>query len=434
MTDAIQEAINTAFEPEKIDPPGATGENQGFIPEEPELEQQEAKPEKMTAKDAVAKAFEQASKGKEVKAEDAEGDGEADGDEDAEDVKAKAKADKDAKAAKEDGDEGDESDGKEGAKKVEAEKPDTGERVAKKSDAQSEGRKIIEAPARFLPRARELWQNVPHPVREEWVRAEQEREQEIAQYRESHQFREELREFEELGRQHGVTVKQALSNYVDIERKFYENPAEGFKRLLSNMQMQPVQAIGAILQAYGVSPQALAQHIAQAPHEYTGLKARGVPQAANMQAQPQQAAQQPQPNPEIDHLKQELMSLKAQTVAERVIQPFAEEYPEYYQYEGQIAEVLKSGIIERIHGSGISPRDKLEAALLMVAPHVAKRSVDTAHDSEVPVPPAERDDKPAVDLRGKKSITGAPNGVNTNSRRKLSKQEAIARAMAELGG
>src|SRR5690554_6301052 len=103
MTDAIQEAINTAFEPEKIDPPGATGENQGFIPEEPEQEQQEAKPEKMTAKDAVAKAFEQASKGKEAKAEDAEGDVEADGDEDAEDVKAKGKADKDAKAVKEDG-------------------------------------------------------------------------------------------------------------------------------------------------------------------------------------------------------------------------------------------------------------------------------------------------------------------------------------------
>ena len=221
-----------------------------------------------------------------------------------------------------------------------------------------------------------------------------------------------------------------MTNYVDIERKFYENPAEGFKKLLTNMQMQPVQAISAILQAYNVTPQALAQHIAQAPHEYTGLRARNPQQQAPNQPQPQQA----QKNPEIDNLKQELFSMKAQSVVERVIQPFANDYPEYYQYEGQIAEVLKSGIIERIHGSGISPRDKLEAALLMVAPHTAKRSDNNADESEIPVPPDNRDNKPAVDLRGKKSISGAPNGVDTNSRRKLSKQEAIARAMAELGG
>lgn len=424
MTDAINEAINAAYEPEKLDPPGATGENPSTIPDAPEEEKPEAKPEKLTPRDAVAKAFQDAAKGKEDASDEEDGDVDADAEAD------KLKADKakdakaeEAKAAKE---------AKQG-EEVEATKPD-GERVAKKSDAQSEGRKIIEAPARFLPRARELWQNVPHPVREEWVRAEQEREQEIAQYRESHQFREELREFEELGKQHGVSLKQALTNYVDIERKFYENPAEGFKQLLTNMQMQPVQAIGSILQAYGISPQALAQHIAQAPHEYTGLKARPVQQAANMQSANVQPQAQPQHNPEIEQLKQELFNLKAERVAESVIQPFAKEYPEFYDYHAQIAEVIKSGIIERIHGSGISPRDKLEAALLMVAPHVAKRSVANAYEDEIPVPPAERDNQPAVDLRGKKSITGAPNGVNTNSKRKLSKQDAIAQAMAQFGG
>lgn len=426
MTDAINEAINAAYEPEKLDPPGATGENPSTIPDAPEEEKPEAKPEKLTPRDAVAKAFQDAAKGKEEAANEEDGDVDADAEAEADKLKAdKAKEAKaeEAKSTKE---------AKQG-EEVEATKPD-GERVAKKSDAQSEGRKIIEAPARFLPRARELWQNVPHPVREEWVRAEQEREQEIAQYRESHQFREELREFEDLGRQHGVSIKQALTNYVDIERKFYENPSEGFKQLLTNMQMQPVQAIGAILQAYGVSPQALAQHIAQAPHEYTGLKARPVQQAANMQAANVQPQAQTQHNPEIEQLKQELFNLKAEILSEKVITPFLEEYPEYYDYQDQVAIILESGTVERIHGSGISPRDKLEAALLMVAPHLAKRSVANAYEDEIPVPPAERDNQPAVDLRGKKSITGAPNGVNTNSKRKLSRQDAIARAMAELGG
>jgi hypothetical protein len=301
------------------------------------------------------------------------------------------------------------------------------EPVAEKQPKPSEGRRIIEAPARFLPRAKELWNNVPHPVREEFERVFKENEAEINQYREAKQFRDELKEYEDLGRQHGVSLKQALDNYVGIERKFASDPAEGFKQLFSNMGMQPQQAISHILRAFNVTPQALAQHIAQDPNAYTAL-ARQAPQ----QQMPQQPTA-PQPNPEVAQLRQELESIKAQSIAQQVIAPFAQEYPEYYQHEEQIAKVLKSGIIDEIHGSGLSPRDKLEAALFMVAPHAAKASVNPVQQTSV-----NNDDTPAVELRGtpNKSVKGSPNAGLDNSGRKgskMSRSDAISAAMSELG-
>lgn len=302
------------------------------------------------------------------------------------------------------------------------------EPVAEKQPKPSEGRRIIEAPARFLPRAKELWNNVPHPVREEFERVFKENEAEINQHREAKQFRDELKEYEDLGRQHGVSLKQALDNYVGIERKFAADPAEGFKQLFSNLGMQPQQAISHILRAFNVTPQALAQHIAQDPNAYTAL-ARQAPQ---QQMTPQQPPA-PQSNPEVEQLRQELESMKAQSIAQQVIAPFAQEYPEYYQHEEQIAKVLKSGIIDEIHGSGLSPRDKLEAALFMVAPHAAKASVNPVQQTSV-----NNDDTPAVELRGtpNKSVKGSPNAGLDNSGRKASKMsrsDAISAAMSELG-
>lgn len=397
------ELENTHTPSQVIESPGPTSENPSITPDPPK---EEPKPAKMSAEDAVGKAFDQAG------VKDAE---------------------------EEDGGKTEEVTPKVATKvKVEAPKVETNAEPVKadvgneretprKVEGQSEGRKIIEAPARFLPRAKELWQNVPHPVREEFDRVFRESEQEIAQYKEHKQFREELSEFETMAKQSGTTMKQALSNYVDIERKFSEDPAQGFRSLMSNMQMQPQQAISHILRAFGIQPQQLAQHIAQSPQEYTAL----APQRQAPQQQFQQP-QQAQENPQVKALEERLARMEAEKVESDVIAPFAEEYPEFHDNQDAIAEVLKSGIIERIHGNGLSPRDKLEAALFMVAPQV-KRSMNVADNSNSSVPSIPRDIPPAVDLRGTKSIKGAPHGVQTDRRGKMSKEDAINEAMARFG-
>src|SRR5690606_5156918 len=181
------------------------------------------------------------------------------------------------------------------------EEVDASEQVKdQQTERKSEVRDRPEPPARFLPRAKELWRNTPNEVQSEVSRLVKEHEAEVQQYRESHQCREELRPFEELGKQHGVTLKQALENYVGIERKFAEAPSEGFKQLLGNLNMQPQQAISHILKAFQVTPQALANHIAQNPQAYVAPDRPVVQQ------------QQPRVDPEVNQLKQQLTEMQVQ--------------------------------------------------------------------------------------------------------------------------
>jgi len=270
-----------------------------------------------------------------------------------------------------------------------------------KTPKPSEGRKIIEAPARLLPQNKELWKGVAHPIREEWVRREQEYEQEITQHREAKQFRDELREYEELATSKGVKFKDALERYVDIDKKFSQDPAMGFRQILDNTGLSPQQAISHILRAVNATPQQLIERMTAAPHEFSSL-------APQRQQQPQQ--QERQPDPEISALKQEVEAMRAERVTNDVIRPFAQEYPEYYDNQDAIAKVLKSGIIDEIHGSSLSPRDKLEAALLMVAPQTKRASGQV-----VDIDSVRGDDRdttaPAGDLRGGKSIRSSIGSV-----------------------
>lgn len=306
-------------------------------------------------------------------------------------------------------------------KESEAKAKDANEPEAKPSPKPSEGRKIIEAPARFLPRAKELWANVPHPVREEFDRVMRESETEISQYKEAKQFRDDVKEFEELAQRHGVPFKQVLTNYVDIERKFSEDPAQGFRQLMQNMNMHPTQAIGAILRSVNATPQQLAQMLTNNPEAFTAL-------APNMPRQMQPVQQQQRaPDPEISALKEQVQALHAERVANDIIRPFAQEYPEYHEHEEAIAKVLQSGIIDQIHGSSLSPRDKLEAALFMVAPHVKRGSASgTVQDNSVQG--GRTSETPAVDLRGgNKSVKSSLGDVTdvAEPERKMSMREML---------
>lgn len=313
-------------------------------------------------------------------------------------LEAEAKKIADEKPVTEDGDDDkpvvESKEPKAEVKESEAKAKDANEPEAKASPKPSEGRKIIEAPARFLPRAKELWNNVPHPVREEFDRVMRESETEISQYREAKQFRDDVKEFEDLAQRHGVPFKQALTNYVEIERKFSEDPAQGFRQLMQNMNMHPTQAIGAILRSVNATPQQLAQMLNSNPEAFTAL-------APNMQRQNQQAPlpNQRQPDPEIESLRQQVQALHEERIKQSVLEPFSQEYPEYHEHEDAIAKVLQSGIIDQIHGTSLSPRDRLETALFMVAPNVRKSTYSNSNQVDS-VQGSQNTETPAVDLRG----------------------------------
>jgi hypothetical protein len=282
-------------------------------------------------------------------------------------------------------------------------------------------RQPIEAPAKFMPRAKELWTNTPHEVRVEMQRVMAEAETEANSARESSKQYEALKPYAEMAERSGTTIDQAMSRYVQMEQTLRNNPSEGFRALATNMGMTPVQVIGHVMAAYGVRPEQLAQHMMQSPNDYTALAARP------------QASSQHQPNNEVMQLRQQMaqmqQSMQHNQLQATVIEPFARENPRYHELEGTIAQFLQSDIIPKALG----PSDRLAAAYDMAVrissqvkaqPAIQQNSQDSA------------DSRADTDFGGKLSVRGAPaSGVETTNVRKgkLSRGDSIKRAMADLG-
>lgn len=242
-----------------------------------------------------------------------------------------------------------------------------------------------EAPQKFLPRAKELWPNVPNEVKGEVARMVSEHEGEVKAARE---FIAPLVKYHQMATQAGTTIHDALDRYVNMEQALRSNPTEGFKALLANMQMQPQQAISHIIKAFGVAPQQLAQHIAQNEREYV---------APDVQ-------QQPREDPRISQLQQQLEQERAERMRASVIEPFKANHPRYVELKQDIAFFLASGKIP----SNLSHVERLEAAYDMAVRINPASNVSTARTDEGPV---EKQSRAVSDLGGTKSIKSAPGSV-----------------------
>lgn len=311
------------------------------------------------------------------------------------------------------------------AEKVSAPADDKTVQEQKGADRRSEGRDYPEAPARFLPKAKEVWRNAPLVVQQEVSRLVQEHDAEITRYKESSQEYESIKHYAERAKQGGTDLKTALDNYVGIEDKLRADPAGGFRAIITNMGMQPSRAIASIMQAYNVTPQQLIQHMTQQPHEYSPLAQRPV-----QQQQPQQPQPQPQVNPEIQELKQQLQRMQEQQTADNVIKPFIEDgHDRYYELQEDIAFFLQSGKIPNT----LSPRERLEAAYDM-AERINPSSHYQAPQTTQHEDPESLQRRAEPDLNGTKSVKGAPNGgMDSPPKRFKSTRDAVKAAMSANG-
>lgn len=334
----------------------------------------------------------------------------AKGEDAAKDAKTKvddAEKDKPAKSRADDGKfakaktEGDEPDVEAKADKGEPEKAAT-ER-AETDKRQSEGRNH-EPPARFLPRAKEVWANVPHAVKGEIARMTQEHEVEVSKYREAGERYEPLRQFDDIAKSNGRQLKDSLAKVVEVEKALAQNPITGIESIL--YEIGPRKADGSHLSLMDV-----VQYITQNPQAYQ--------QAVN---QPRQQPQQQQSDPEVQQLKQELLSMRQEQTVQSIITPFAAANPRYHELEEDIAFFLNSGKIP----ASLTPQEKLEAAYDMAARINPTSSVAPSQAREAP---AVAKNVPSDDA-GAKSIRGAPNGQDPDEGddetdiRKLLKREA----------
>lgn len=271
----------------------------------------------------------------------------------------------------------------------------------------SEGRDIDKPPARFLPRAKEKWGDVDPDVRGEVHRALSEMQKGMEEYKESHDFRKELRPYEELAKASGTTVTRALENYTAIDRLLRENPTAGVEK---------------VLQSIGVTPQQYAQHVLG---------------QAQQQAQNPAMAQTQQLQGQIQQLQQQIMQLTQGTeqdkaaariaeVERSVIAPFREQHERYDELESDIVFFLNSGKIP----SNIPERQRLEYAYDM-AERINPAPVYGKAESVIPANQVHKPLNPA----GRKSVKGAPSAGTTLKRNSavMSIEDSIKAAMAERG-
>lgn len=294
------------------------------------------------------------------------------------------------------------------AEKSDAEKLATGQEGDKSRP--SEGQKRADPPARFLPKAKEHWVNVPHSVRDEVHRMADEHEAEVTKYRASAERYEPIRQFDEIAKGNGRELKDSLTKVVQVEAALARNPLMGLDMILQ--EMGPRKPDGSHFTLYEV-----AQHVAQmSPQQFSESM-----QGAKGQHQQAQAHQQTQT--EVQQLREELINMRTEALAQSVIAPFAASHDRYHELQEDIEFFLRSGKIP----ASLSPGQKLEAAYDM-AVRINPRSTSALQEAEAPVAAK----KQPVDEAGSKSVRGAPSvgedpdddGEDATDIRKLLKREA----------
>lgn len=261
--------------------------------------------------------------------------------------------------------------GKEGAPEKVATEQDGSERRP------SEGRQHVDPPARFLPKEREAWGNVPNVVKSAISRLSQDHETEVSQYRESHENWQKLSKFDQMAKSHNTSVSDALERYTALD---------------GLLQSQPLEAIRQILGTRGITPEQYAQHVMNNPDAHRAPAPQPAPDPAVKQM-----------GGKVEQLEQTINEMRQEKAASEIINPFRAANPRYDELQDDIALFLQSGKIP----ASLSPQERLEAAYDMAVRINPTSAVVAAQVAEVPAAKTER---PAKLDAGTKSIRGAPTG------------------------
>lgn len=381
-------SLSTTVEPGAYNPSGGGAPNITEPADKPDVKPEVAAEKTLSIREALT-AEKTRLDNEEAEAAKAKGDAAA------KDAKAKADdAGKDEKAAKsrDDGgkfakadEKGDTPDANAKADKGEPAKAATGQEGADKS-RQSEGQKYHEPPVRFLPKAKEVWANVPHAVKGEIARMSQEHEAEVSKFRHAGERYESIRQFDELAKSNGRELKESLAKINEIEDTLKRSPIAGLEAILR--EVGPRKADGSHVSLYEV-----AQFIVQqTPQQF----------AQSVQPAQQAQTQQRQPDPEVVALKAEIQSMRTDQTVQSVIAPFAAQNPRFQELQEDIAFFLTSGKIP----ASLPPQERLEAAYDMA---VRINPTSSVAPSQAREELADAKTAPSDDA-GAKSVRGAPNG------------------------
>lgn len=280
---------------------------------------------------------------------------------------------------------------------------------------------LAEPPKHLSAQAKADWLKTPESVRTEFNRRETEMAAGIEKYKADATAFDAIREFDTLAKESGTTIKEAMANYVGIERQLRADPIEGLAQICHNL---------------GFSLVDIAQHVVNSIQEDGAAADPAAP------ADPRDGV--------IRELRQEISRLGGEVgnvsktiqdqQRERVeadigskVQSFAsdkEKAPRWAELEPEILKIIKGDGAYRLSDK-LAPLESLSEAYKLAdrlnpAPPAP---VIPAAQTRVPDP-----DPAAQTRKGSLSVTGSPgNGSDPSPRPAPSIGEAVRRARAVVG-
>lgn len=255
-----------------------------------------------------------------------------------------------------------------------------------------------EPPKRFSEDAKAAWNDAPEPVRAEMHRATRELEQGLQKYKGDADAFAEVKEFADLAKSQGTTLKEAMRNYVGIEALLKKDPIAGLQQIAQNL---------------GIPLRDIAAHIVgQKPDQIAGQQDRTISELKQTVQQLQQ-----QIGGVTKTIDQQREQSASQTVGQFASAPGHERFEE-------LATDIKF-FLDTKRASDLDEAYKLADRL---NPGPAQTPAQTAT-------PTSKPDVAAQTRKGSLSVHGAPSSGSDPATRKppSSAQESVKRAFAQLG-
>jgi hypothetical protein len=283
---------------------------------------------------------------------------------------------------------------------VKAAEPAKTSEATTEKPAQTERPAWAEAPKRFNDVEKAEWDKAPESAKQGIHRAITELEKGIETHKAASAEMTELREFKDLAQKHGVTLKQAMSNYVGLEMD-----------LKAQDPQKKAAAIEEVLRVAGITPQQYAAYITGKPQE-------------------RQAADADRTTHELRNGLQQI-SQQVKTLAERQaeadeaaatqeLNAWAQDKPHAVRLAKEIATHYREGLsLDEAYAKAVSDAQDMAQALGFIpqAPAPSNGALPAAHT-------------PKVD----KAIAGAPGAGSYPATKQPSKSvaDAVRRAQASL--
>jgi hypothetical protein len=267
-----------------------------------------------------------------------------------------------------------------------------------------EGAPYRDPPPRISERAKQDWDAAPESVRGDYHRLHQEADGIYRHYKASHDAYQPVAAYDQLARQQGTTLQQALSNYIGIENKLRTDPVAGLDTIVNNLGLTDPQT------GRRINLRDIAYHVLSQTPEALQVMQQG--NAQNAQQQQLGALHR-----EVSTTRQELHQLKQERQyfhTRSAVDQFADAHPRFDELGDLIEKELNLGFD--------LPTAYRRAELLRPGTTVAQ-----THDTSAQTRPVDR------------SISGSPdvassNGASRRPKVPVGRREAIQNAIRRVNG